>query len=130
METTNTARRESYLVDVLDVYGPKAVRLVAERVAADHAEGVATYRTIDSAVGYARNVVAGYVIDRERACLADCPDLWDGVTTEQAHEIRASVISDVAAALVDIANAAADDEYEARMSCRRRTNDCGCRTCG
>jgi hypothetical protein len=40
------------------------------------------------------------------------------------------VIRDVAAALVDIANAARDEDYEARMSCRRPTNDCGCRTCG
>lgn len=32
-------------------------------------------------------------------------------------------------ALVDAANAMRDAAYDAAMSCRRRTNDCGCTTC-
>jgi hypothetical protein len=124
-----TTNRDGYLLDVLDVFGPNAVRLVAKRLADEHAGDVA-----NSAYGgaeYARNVVAGYVVDLEQLALAECdPDMWDGVTTEEAHEIRASVIRDVADALVDIASERADDAYEARMSCSRRRNDCGCRACG
>lgn len=123
METTNTASCESYLIDVLDVYGPTAPRLVAERIADERDD-------VTSDIEEARVAVAGYVVDCERECLASEPDYWDGVTTDEAHEIRAGVIRDVAAALVDIANAARDDAYDARMSCRRRSNDCGCRTCG
>lgn len=120
METTTT-RRDAYMADVLDVAGPRAVRLVAERIA-----DCETTSDLDEA----RAIVAGYLVDRESECEMGEPELWHVVTPEEAHEIRASVILDVAAELVRIANAASDEAYERRMSCRRRTNDCGCRTCG
>ena len=125
-----TTNRDGYLLDVLDVFGPNAVRLAAQRLAGEIDEfGIGNVVDIDAHESL--GMVAGYVIDRERECLADVdPDLWDGVTTEEAHEIRASVIRDVADALVKIASERADDAYEARMSCSRRRNDCGCRTCG
>ena len=120
----STTTRDSYLIDVLDVFGPNAVRFVAERIADECDDDVAGIDT-------ARAVVAGYIVDREQFALAECdPDMWHGVTTEEAHEIRASIIRDVADALVDVANAARDEDYERRMSCSRRRNDCGCRTCG
>ena len=123
--TMDTTNRDAYLLDILDVYGPNAVRLVAERIADECADDATD--DIDDA----RTAVAGFVIDLERGYIAKRdPDYWYGVTTEEAHEIRASIICDVAEALVDIANAAADEAYERRMSCRRPTNDCGCRTCG
>lgn len=121
--TTTTTRRDAYLIDVLDVGGPNAARFVAEHVADECDDDV----TDD--LDEARAVVAGFVIDLERKYLVREPDYWDGVTTDEAHEIRASIIRDVAAALVDVASAAADEAYEARMSCRRRSNDCGCSTC-
>jgi hypothetical protein len=120
METTT--RRDAYMTDVLDVCGPTAVRLVAERIVAE------VGATCDLAE--ARGTAACIVIDCEIKHLARESDYWDGVTTDEAHEIRASIIRDVAAELVRIASAAADEAYEARMSCRRRTRDCGCRTCG
>jgi hypothetical protein len=126
----STMNRDTYLLDVLGVFGPNAVRFVARRLDDEHADDVSTYNTIAGARDYARNVVAGYVIDCERECLASEPDYWHGVTTEEAHEIRAGVIRDVADALVKIASERADDAYEARMSCSRRRDDCGCRTCG
>lgn len=130
METTNTARRDTYLIDMLGVYGPQAARSIADDMADEHADCFIGLSGPDRRER-ARAVVAGFIVDREQFYLAECePDYWHGVTTDEAHEIRAGVIRDVAAALVDIANAARDDAYDARMSCRRRSNDCGCRTCG
>lgn len=42
-------------------------------------------------------------------------------------DARDAVLDDEAARLADMDP---DDAYDERMSCRRPTNDCGCRTCG
>lgn len=126
-----TTERDSYLVNVLDVYGPHAVRLVAKRILrnADDFDIVHTYGV--PSVDRCRAVVAGYVVDAEQSYLAECdPELWAGLTTEAAHEIRAAVIRDVADALRDELWRRDDEAYDRRMACRRQTNDCGCMTCG
>ena len=102
-----------YMLHVLDAFGPTAAAIVAERLADDHADDIVSHGTGGAATQYARTVVAGYVVDREQERLADDPDMWYGVTTDEAHEIRAAIIRDVAEQLVRVSFARADERYDA-----------------